>query len=143
MNPVRILYKECPHRGKILAANIEIANRKQAFQKKGTSQNMRANQRAVFELPINSLDARNSQPYTDEEIRDVKSLSADFNRSTDIKNMFFNSYSYKLMIIHNILIASEESFLLSHMATPKNAIKSLILVLEQFCIEHFLILFQF
>ena len=104
MNPVRILYRECPHRGKILAANIEIANRKQAFQKKGTSQNMRANQRTVFELPINSLDTRNSQPYTDEEIRDVKSLSADFNRSTDIKNMFFNSYSYKLMIIHKILI---------------------------------------
>ena len=27
--------------------------------------------------------------------------------------------------------------------TPKKAIKSLILVLEQFCVEHFLILFQF
>ena len=40
------------------------------------------------------------------------------------------------------LIASEESFLLS-MGDPKNAIKSLILVVEQFCIEHFLILFQF
>ena len=42
-----------------------------------------------------------------------------------------------------IIIASEESFLLSHMADPKNAIKSLILVVEQFCIKHFLILFQF
>ena len=42
-----------------------------------------------------------------------------------------------------IFIASEESFLLSHMGDPKNAIKSLILVVEQFCIEHFLILFQF
>ena len=41
------------------------------------------------------------------------------------------------------IIASEESFLLSHMTDPKNAIKSLILVVEQFCIEHFLILFQF
>ena len=40
------------------------------------------------------------------------------------------------------LIASEESFLLS-MGDPKNAIKSLILVVEQFCIKHFLILFQF
>ena len=42
-----------------------------------------------------------------------------------------------------LFIASEESFLLSHMGPPKNAIKSLILVLEQFCIEHFLIIFQF
>ena len=42
-----------------------------------------------------------------------------------------------------ILIASEESFLLSHMADPKNAITSLILVVEQFCMKHFLILFQF
>ena len=41
------------------------------------------------------------------------------------------------------IIASEESFLLSHMADPKNAIKSLILVVEQFCIKQFLILFQF
>ena len=41
------------------------------------------------------------------------------------------------------IIASEESFLLSHMADPKNAIKSLILVGEQFCIKHFLIIFQF
>ena len=41
------------------------------------------------------------------------------------------------------IIASEESFLLSHMGPPKNAIKSLILVLEQFCIKHFLFLFQF
>ena len=40
------------------------------------------------------------------------------------------------------MIASEESFLLS-MGDPKNAIKSLILVVEQFCIKHFLILFQF
>ena len=42
-----------------------------------------------------------------------------------------------------VLVASEESFLLSHMTDPKNAIKSLILVVEQFCIKHFLILFQF
>ena len=41
-----------------------------------------------------------------------------------------------------VVIASEESFLLS-MGDPKNAIKSLILVVEQFCIKHFLILFQF
>ena len=44
---------------------------------------------------------------------------------------------------NNIIIASEESFLLSHMADPKNAIKSLILVIEQFCMKHFLIIFQF
>ena len=41
------------------------------------------------------------------------------------------------------VIASEESFLLSHMGPPKSAIKSVILVVEQFCIKHFLILFQF
>ena len=41
------------------------------------------------------------------------------------------------------LIASEESFLLSHMGHQKNAIKSLILVVEQFCMKHFLIFFQF
>ena len=41
------------------------------------------------------------------------------------------------------IIAIEESILLSHMGPPKNAIKSLILVVEQFCVEHFLILFQF
>ena len=44
----------------------------------------------------------------------------------------------------NILfIASEESILLSHMGSPKSAIKSFTLVVEQFCIEHFFILFQF
>ena len=41
------------------------------------------------------------------------------------------------------VVASEESFLLSHMADPKNAIQSLTLVVEQFCIKYFLILFQF
>ena len=41
------------------------------------------------------------------------------------------------------IIASEESILLSHTGPPKSAIKSLILVVEQFCIKHFLILFQF
>ena len=54
------------------------------------------------------------------------------------------SYMYKSRFRLNELhmIASEESFLLS-MGDPKNAIKSLILVVEQFCIKHFLILFQF
>ena len=46
----------------------------------------------------------------------------------------------KLSVI--LIFASEESFLLS-MGDPKNAIKSIILVVEQFCIKHFLILFQF
>ena len=41
------------------------------------------------------------------------------------------------------VVASEESILLSHMGPPKSSIKSLILVVEQFCIEHFLIFFQF
>ena len=38
---------------------------------------------------------------------------------------------------------SEESILLSHMGPPKSAIKSLILVVEKFCVKHFFILFQF
>ena len=40
-------------------------------------------------------------------------------------------------------IASEESFLLSHMGPPKNAIKSLILVLKQFCMQICLFFFNF
>ena len=54
------------------------------------------------------------------------------------KNISGNAGKY----IGTYFIASEESFLLS-MGDPKNAIKSLILVVEQFCIKHFLILFQF
>ena len=55
----------------------------------------------------------------------------------------YNPTKYSQLLSVLYIIASEESFLLSHMATQKNAIKPLILVLEQFCIEHFLILFQF
>ena len=46
------------------------------------------------------------------------------------------------LVLHPF-IASEESILLSHMGPPKSAIKSLILVVEQFCMKHFFILFQF
>ena len=47
------------------------------------------------------------------------------------------------MYLHLKIIASEESILLSHMEPLKSAIKSLLLVVEQFCIKHFFILFQF
>ena len=47
-----------------------------------------------------------------------------------------------LFIILLLLRAKRASFS-SHMGDPKNAIKSLILVVEQFSIKHFLILFQF
>ena len=51
--------------------------------------------------------------------------------------------SYPFFLETILVIASEESILLSHMGHPKNAIKSLILVVEQFCIEHFIILLKF
>ena len=50
---------------------------------------------------------------------------------------------YKSKKYSFIIIASEETILLSHMGPPKSAIKSLILIVEQFCIKHFIILFQF
>ena len=50
---------------------------------------------------------------------------------------------YEFFINFPFVIASEESILLSHMGPPKSAIISLILVLEQFYIEDFFILFQF
>ena len=40
-------------------------------------------------------------------------------------------------------IASEKSILHSHMGPTKSVIKSLMLVVEQFCKEHFFIIFQF
>ena len=45
----------------------------------------------------------------------------------------------KQLCLNCIVIASKESFLLSHMADPKNAIKSLILVVEQLCIVNIII----
>ena len=46
-------------------------------------------------------------------------------------------------ILLSHMVASEEIIFLSHMGPPKSAIKSLILVVEQFCTEIFFILFQF
>ena len=46
-----------------------------------------------------------------------------------------------LLSLH--IIASEESILFSHMGPPKCAIKSVILVVEQFFRKHFLIIFQY
>ena len=48
-----------------------------------------------------------------------------------------------LHIAFQLFIASEESILPCHMGPPKRAIKSLILVVEQFCIEFFFIISQF
>ena len=47
-----------------------------------------------------------------------------------------------ILFSRSYVVASEESFLLS-MGDPKNAIKSLILIVEQFCIKYFIIIFQF
>ena len=75
----------------------------------------------------------------------VKSL-----QTNCLRNLSFNknkSTSEKTNIVYRlrafVFIASEESILFSHMGPPKNAIKSLILFVEQFCINHFFILFQF